>query len=93
MRVQSNFVPQTMDKYGGGIYEGDSDMNNWSKLLAVLDRLFGHGDKQQSRISKKVQGYDNKTGEHVIRIEYRVKLAYEGGGLIRSANDKLIDRR
>ena len=93
MRVQSSFVPQTLDKYRGGIYEGDSDMNNWNKLLVVLDRLFAHGDKQQSRISDKGQGFDNKTGEHVIRIEYRVKLANEGGGLIRSANDKLINRR
>jgi hypothetical protein len=65
-------------------------MNNWNKLLAVLDELFGHGVKQRSRISGKVQGYDNQTGEHVIRIEYRVKLANEGGaGLIPSANERL----
>lgn len=65
-------------------------MNNWNKLLAVLDDLFGHGDKQRSRISKKVQGFDNQTGEHVIRIEYRIKLATEGkGSLIRQANDQL----
>jgi len=65
-------------------------MNNWNKLLAVLDQLFGHGDKQQSRISQKGQGFDNKTGERVIRIEYRIKMVNESGGLIRSANDKLI---
>lgn len=65
-------------------------MNNWNKLLAVLDDLFGHGDKQQSRISKKVQGFDNKTGEHVIRIEYRVKLLTEADcPMIRAANDRL----
>ncbi len=65
-------------------------MNNWNKLLTILDDLFGHGDKQRSRISKKVQGFDNQTGEHVIRIEYRIKLVTEGkGGLIRSANDQL----
>ncbi len=65
-------------------------MNNWNKLLAVLDDLFGHGDKQRSRISQKWQGFDNRTGEHVVRIEYRVKLANEGQvGLIRQANDKL----
>ncbi|AAF83590.1 hypothetical protein XFUD_03315 [Xylella fastidiosa] len=64
-------------------------MNNWN--IAILDDLFGHGDKQRSRISQKVQGFDNETGEHVVRIEYRVKLANEGqGGLIRSANDRLI---
>ncbi len=37
-----------------------------------------------------VQGFDNQTGEHVIRIEYRIKLVSEGAvGLIRSANDQL----
>ena len=65
-------------------------MNNWNKLLTILDRLFGHGDKQHSRISQKWQGFDNRTGEQVIRIEYRIKLVGEGkGGLIRSANDQL----
>ena len=65
-------------------------MNNWNKLLAILDDLFSHGDKQRSRISNKVQGFDNQTGENVIRIEYRVKLATGGkGGLIRQANDQL----
>ena len=65
-------------------------MNNWNKLLAILDDLFGHGDKQRSRISKKVQGFDNQTGERVIQIEYRIKMVNEGVGLIRSANDRLI---
>lgn len=70
--------------------EGDSDMNNWNKLLAVLDDLFGHGARQRSRISKKEQGFDNQTGEHVVWIEYRVRLVNEGcGGLIRAANDRL----
>ena len=69
-------------------------MNTWNRLLAVLDQIFGHDDKQQSRISKKVQGFDNKTGEHVIRIEYRVKLVTEASqSLIRAANDKLTDQR
>lgn len=68
-------------------------MNNWNKLHIILDRLFGHGDKQQSKISQKWQGFDNQTGEHVIRIEYRIKLVSEGAvGLIRSANDQLNRR-
>ena len=70
--------------------ERDSDMNNWNKLLAILDHLYGHGAKQQSRISKKVEGFDNQTCERVIRIEYRIKMVNEGVGLIRSANDRLI---
>ena len=64
------------------------DMNNWTRLLTVLDELFGH-NKLQSRISKKVQGFDNKTGEMVIRIEYRVKTINESTSLIKTANDRL----
>mgnify|MGYP000983737098 FL=1 len=65
-------------------------MNNWNKLHIILDRLFGHGDKQHSRISQKWQGFDNQTGEQVIRIEYRIKLVSEGTvGLIRAANNRL----
>lgn len=70
--------------------ERDSDMNNWNRLLATLDLLYGHGAKQQSRISKKVEGFDNQTGERVIQIEYRIKMVNEDVGLIRSANDRLI---
>lgn len=70
--------------------ERDFDMNNWNKLLAILDHLYGHGAKQQSRISNKVEGFDNQTGERVVRIEYRIKMVNEGVGLIRSANDRLI---
>ena len=52
-------------------------MNNWTRLQAVLDDLFAHGDKQTSRVTKRKQGFDEKTGETVIFIEYRVKLLNE----------------
>ena len=63
-------------------------MNNWTRLLTVLDELFGH-NKLQSRISQKIQGFDNQTGETVIRIEYRVKNTNESTSLIKTANDRL----
>lgn len=65
-------------------------MNNWTRLLTVLDELFGH-NKQRSRISQKIQGFDNETGETVIRIEYRVKTMNESVSLIKNANDQLLD--
>ena len=74
-----------IDKY---IKEGWK-MNNWNRLLTVLDGLFGH-NKQQSRISKKVQGFDNQTGETVVQIEYRVKNITESSSLIKNANDRLM---
>ena len=63
-------------------------MNNWTRLLTVLDELFGH-NKQHSKISQKLQGFDNNTGETVIRIEYRVKNITESSSLIKNANDRL----
>lgn len=54
-------------------------MNGWKGVLAAMDSIFGHGCKKASRISKKVQGFDNQTGEHIIRVEYRVKLLNEDG--------------
>lgn len=66
-------------------------MNNWTKLLTILDDIFGHGQTKQSRITKKLQGFDNKTGEHIVQIEYRTKLLNENSSLIRSANDRLND--
>lgn len=65
-------------------------MNNWNKLKQILDQLFGHGVNQQSRIVRKVQGFDNKTQEHIIRIEYRVRLLDESDkrSLIQNANDQ-----
>jgi hypothetical protein len=64
-------------------------MNNWTRLLSILDELFAPNGKRKSRISKKLQGFDNKTGEHIIRIEYRVKLPNEPLSLIKQANDRL----
>jgi hypothetical protein len=52
-------------------------MNRWSQLQAILDSIFGHGSKQSSRIAKRAQGFDNETGEHIVIIEYRVKMSNE----------------
>ena len=64
-------------------------MNNWTRLLTVLDELFAN-NKQRSRISKKLQGFDNQTGETVVQIEYRVKNITESSSLIKNANDRLM---
>jgi hypothetical protein len=53
-------------------------MNDWTQLHAILDRIYSHGKKLNSRISQKVQGFDNNTNEHVVRLEYRVRVASEG---------------
>ncbi len=52
-------------------------MSNWNRLQMVLDTIFTHGSKKTSRLTKRYQGFDNKTGEHVVIIEYRLKMLNE----------------
>ena len=49
-------------------------MTNWNQLLADLDKTVGFPNKQSSRVKKLKQGFDAKTGEHVIWLEYRIKV-------------------
>ena len=50
-------------------------MNSWNKLLALLDGMFGFANKAGSKVKKVQQGFDNRTQEHVIWFEYRVKVS------------------
>ena len=49
-------------------------MNKWNQLLATLDRVFGMNNKERSTFKKLSQDFDEKTNEHVIVIEYRVRV-------------------
>jgi hypothetical protein len=49
-------------------------MNKWNQLLATLDRVFGLNNKEHSTFKKLSQDFDEKTNEHVIVIEYRVRV-------------------
>jgi hypothetical protein len=47
----------------------------WNKILALLDAQFGfQSTKASSKVKKLWQGYDNQTNEHVIWLEYRVRV-------------------
>lgn len=48
-------------------------MNNWNRVLAALNATFGIPGKAASKVKKLRQGFDNKTQEHVIWIEYRIR--------------------
>jgi hypothetical protein len=52
----------------------DINMKMWNKLLAVLDQVYGFPNMASSTLKKLEQGYDNETEEHVIRLEYRIKI-------------------
>lgn len=49
-------------------------MSNWNKLLAVLDQTLGFPNKIRSTVRKKAQVFDQRTGEHVFVLEYRIKV-------------------
>ena len=48
-------------------------MNNHTRLLALLDDVFGPDEKAKSSFRKVSQDYDERTDEHVVLIEYRVR--------------------
>ncbi len=65
-------------------------MNNYNNLLSALDQLFGFEDKKKSTFRRVGQHYDERTNEHVIIIEYRVrrdkKQTPRRGSLLRYIN-------
>lgn len=49
-------------------------MNPWNNLLVALDTALGFRNRRESTVKKLYQGYDNKTNEHVMWLEYRVRV-------------------
>jgi hypothetical protein len=49
-------------------------MNKWNRLLTTLDQVFGMNNKERSTLKKISQDFDEKTNEHIIMIEYRVRV-------------------
>ena len=64
-------------------------MNKWNRLLATLDQVFGMKNKERSTFKKLSQNFDEKTNEHVIVIEYRVRVK----GTVKSTPRKNSGRR
>ena len=49
-------------------------MNDWNRLLAVMDKTIGFPNRIDSTVKKVRQMYDEKKNEHVIYLEYRVRV-------------------
>jgi hypothetical protein len=47
--------------------------NYCMQITVLLDKLFNLGSGNDSKLKRVAQGFDQKTGELVIRLEYRVK--------------------
>ncbi len=54
---------------------GESKTNYWNRLLQLLDKIFGFNSGKNSTIKRVNQGFDRETGEHVIYLEYRVRIS------------------
>lgn len=50
-------------------------MTGWNRLLAQLDSVFGFPNMVSSKAKKLQQGFDQKTQEHIVWIEYRVRVS------------------
>ncbi len=61
-------------------------MNNWTRLLAMLDQVLGFPNKKKSSVRKVSQDFDEKTNEHVYMLEYRIRI---GGSTARTSKPKL----
>ncbi len=48
-------------------------MNNYTRLLKLLDEVFGPDATLKSSFRKVRQTYDERTDEHVVLLEYRAR--------------------
>ena len=49
-------------------------MNNWTRLVNLLDQTIGFPNRISSTVKKVWQGYDQHKGEHVMVLHYRTKV-------------------
>jgi hypothetical protein len=49
-------------------------MNSWNRLLSLLNTTLGFPNKIRSTVKKRGQTFDQRTGEHVFVLEYRIKV-------------------
>ena len=49
-------------------------MDSWNRLLNLLDITLGFPNKIRSTVKKKWQAFDQRSGEHVFALEYRIKV-------------------
>jgi len=50
-------------------------MNKWNRLLSYLDDVYGFENQLKSSFRKVKQAFDERTNEHVIYLEYRVRVS------------------
>lgn len=60
------------------INEVNVPSNDWENLKMVLDRIFTKGRASGSEVKRVNQGFDAKTGEQVVVLQYRYRMPNQG---------------
>ena len=60
-------------------------MNKWNRLLKCLDNVYGFKGKNKSEFTKIGQRFDEDRNQHVITIEYTVRMS--GGDKVKKDID------
>ena len=68
--VEQDSSADLVDKYR----RGGQDVTDWKKLLTVLDQEIGLPNKVISKVKVVQQGFDSRTQEHVVWLEYRCRV-------------------
>lgn len=63
----------------------NDNTNLWNRLRALLDLMFGFANRTRSTVKVVRQAFDNAKQEHVILLEYRVRV--RPAGTIKSAQN------
>lgn len=53
----------------------ESKKTPWNTLVSILNHLFGFKKTGNAKIRRVRQSFDQKRGEHVILLEYRVRAS------------------
>ena len=68
----------------------ESKLNSWNRLILILDKIFGFNSDGKSKVRRIRQSFDQKNGEHVIYLEYRVKASNQSPIKLNRSKVKLI---
>ena len=67
-----------------------SQSNDWENLKIILDRIFTKGRASGSVVKRVNQGFDAKTGEQVVVLQYRYRMPNQGPIAQKPARVKLL---
>jgi hypothetical protein len=62
---------------------------NWNKLRGLLDAMFGFTNRTRSTVKTLQQGFDNRTQEHVVWLEYRAHVSTAAAASPQLKNNQL----